>query len=150
LALLINLTLLFLLIGLYLLVKRGNKKIFAGGLLCILVAIGLWYTVGTWETSRELIGIQVIKNTGQEFQVELRYFDLKADALAYYQKQKIKDFSLATRFEGDTKNFFRIIGNSQKKVKRIKFKGNPAKKRTGFQEYQDFFIKYKLMPVDKK
>jgi hypothetical protein len=150
LSLLINFTILFLLIGLYLLVKKSTKKMLWSGILCILVAIGLWYTAGTWKTDREVIGIQVVKNTPQEYQVEMRYFDLKADALAYYQKQAIKDFSLAARFEGDTKEFFYIIGNNKNKVKRIKFANNPEKKHTGFQEYQDFFIRYKLVPVDKK
>jgi len=146
LSLLINFAIIFLLIGLYLLVKHRDKKMLWGGILCILIFAGLWYATSNWETTKKLIGIQVLKNTAQEYLVEIQYFDLKTDAIAYYQKHKINNYSLVYRFDGDTKEFYKMIGGNEAKIKRLKFEANPAKKHTAFQEYQDFFVKYKLIP----
>jgi hypothetical protein len=146
LSLMVNFAIVFLLIGLYLLVKKDKKTLW-GGIVCILISIGLWYATSNWETNKNLIGIHVVKNTSQEYLIEMRYFNLKADAISYYQKHNISDFSLVSRFDGDTKNFFRMIGNNTAKIKRLKFEADSSQKRTAIQEYQDFFVKYKLIPA---
>jgi hypothetical protein len=147
LSLLVNFAIIFLLLGLYLLVKNSDKRMLWGGILCMLVCAGLLYTAYKWDVTQDLIGIHVIKNTRQEYLIQMQYFSLKPDAITYYQKHKIANFSLVYRYEGDTQAFFEMIGNNKNKIKQLKFEADSQHKRTAFQEYQDFFGKYKLIPA---
>jgi hypothetical protein len=144
-----NISLTLFLLGLFLMVKNKEKKMFYGGILCLIMAATIWHFSINKEVASNLIGVMAVKNTRAEYIVEMRYFPKKIAALAFYQKQGAKDFSLIYRYDGDTKDWFNLIGAkvSQAKTKRLVFLENKAKQKTAYDEYQDFFLKYRLMPA---
>jgi len=141
-----NLAFALFILGIFLLFRHTDKRVFWGGVLSVAVAVILWIAATNTSVDKNLIGIHPIKNTQAEYIVEMRFFKLKSEAFQYYKRQKIDDFSLAYRFEDDTKNFFSMIGGKKGTVKRVRFTEHKKDKKTAFEVYQNFFLRSNLLP----
>jgi hypothetical protein len=130
-------------------VKNKEKKMFYGGIICLVTAVSIWLFAGNADISGDLIGVQVLKATRAEYIVELKYFPEKTEALQFYQERKVPNYTLIYRYAGDTKDWFHLTGAqvSPAKIKRLAFREDQAKKKTAYDEYRDFFLKFKLIPA---
>lgn len=136
-------------------INRGNKRRLLGGLLCLVGGLLIIGYASTREVDNDMMGLQVLKNEPQAYAIELHYFNLKTEALKYYQQHGIKDYYLINKFDGDTAMFFDLLKIKQTADggKQITFLGNPAKKKLATKEFDGFLLRNKLMvlssPTDR-
>lgn len=137
-------------LGILLLVRSKTNKKFLWAAIPILLAgaLSIIYVV-TNDVDTDLIGMEILMDTPQEFLVELHYFPTKAEAFAFYEQKKVKEFMLLAKFGGSAADLFKMINVNQTPDggKKMAFIENPVKLESAQEVFQHFYMSNNLFTV---
>jgi hypothetical protein len=136
--------------GILMLVKsKTNKKFLWMAILTLLVgALSIIFVV-TKDVDADLIGMEILKDTPEEFLVELHYFFNKAEAFAFYEQKKVEKFMLLAKFGGSAADLFKMINVNQTSDggKKMAFIENPERLESAQEVFQHFYMTNNLFTV---
>lgn len=140
---------LLILVGAFLIIRnRGGRTLLptVGGAMLVFMGIMLFFYWFMMNSTSEVIGIRVLEETQAKMSVEFHYFDTREEAKSFYTQEKIDEFYLIARIDGQTKSYFNLMfKNPEKKVMKIIFEADD--KKSAADVFNDFFMKYEFMPV---
>lgn len=130
-------------VGIYLLVHFRRKVLgIAGGV--AVIALGIWMMGASFNIKTNLIGVHPIQETNSQVILEFHFFKDRDAGIRYYQSHGITKYTLAAKYDGDTKLFYEQLGKG-KSAFRIIFPSD--EKKNAIEVYNDFFLKNQIFPV---
>ena len=113
-----------------------------GGL--AVIAFSIWLMGASFDIKTNLIGIHPIEETKSRVILEFHFFKDKDTGIRYYESRGISQYTLAAKYDGDTKLFYQQLGKG-KSAFRIIFPSE--EKKTAIEVYSDFLLKNEIIPV---
>lgn len=136
--------------GILLLVKsKTNKKFLWVAILTLLAGTLAIIYIATKDVDTDLIGMEILKDTPEEFLIELHYFPTKAEAFAFYEQKKVEKFMLLAKFGGSAADLFKMINVNQTPDggKKMAFLENPERLESAQEVFQHFYMTNNLFTV---
>lgn len=134
---------------LFLILSKTNKEfLWAAVPLLIAGALSVFFIVNK-DVDTDILGMEILKDSPQEFLVELHYFPTKIEAFSYYKEKNVVEFMLIARYEGKAEDLFKMINITQTPDggKKMAFIENPVKKESAQIVFQGFYMRNKLFMV---
>lgn len=129
--------------GIYLLVHYRRKVLgIVGGL--AIIALSIWLMAASFDIKTNFIGIHSVKETDSQVILEFHFFKDKDAGIRYYQSQGISQYTLAAKYDGDTRLFYNQLGKG-KPAFRIVFPSE--EKKSAVEVYSDFLLRNEIIPV---
>lgn len=129
--------------GIYVAVHYRRKVLgVVGGLAAI--AFSIWLMGASFDIKTNLIGIHAIEETNSRVILEFHFFKDRDSGIRYYESKGIRRYTLAAKYDGDTKLFYQQLGKG-KPAFRIIFPSD--QKKTAIEVYSEFLLKNEIIPV---
>ncbi|NLW48814.1 MAG: hypothetical protein GXY86_15985 [Firmicutes bacterium] len=140
----------FFILGILLIVKSKTNRNLLWAAIPILLAgaLSVIFVVNN-DVDTNLIGMEILKDTPQEFLVELHYFPTKDQAFTFYSQKKVEQFMLLAKFGGSAADLFKMINVNPTADggKKMAFFENPARLESAQEVFQHFYMTNNLFTI---
>lgn len=140
----------FFVLGILLIIKsKTNRKLLWAAIPILLVgALSIIFFV-TKDVDTDLIGMEILKDTPEEFLVELHYFPTKAESFAFYEQKKVTEFMLLAKFGGSAADLFKMINVNPTPDggRKMAFIENSVRLESPQEVFQHFYMTNSLFTV---